>query len=77
MSGSAFLGALAESDGTHLGERADRPAAAAADVLDAGDERRGDRSETDAQHPELPLSRRDLPGVRFRHCYASFRERIE
>ena len=62
------LGALAQPDGAHLGERADRPAAAPAHVLHAGDEGRRHRAEADAQHSELALRRRDLPGHLFSHC---------
>ena len=52
-------------------------AAAAADVLDAGDERRRHRAESHAQHAELPLSRRDLPGALCQPLLTSFRERIQ
>ena len=47
--GRAVVGALAEADGAHLGERADRPGAAAPRVLDARDEGRGDGAEADEQ----------------------------
>ena len=43
------------------------PRRAAADVLHAGDEGRRDRAEAHAQHAQLPLCRRDLPGVLFSH----------
>ena len=62
------LGALAQPDGPHLGERADRLGRAAADVLDAGDERRRHGAEPDAEHSELPLGRRDAPGGLISHC---------
>ena len=53
-------------------DRSDRPSRPATDVLHTGDERRGYRTQPHTQHPELPLSRRDLPGVLFRHCYGPF-----
>ena len=73
----AFVGALAQPDGTHLRDRSDRPSRPAADVLHTGDERRGYRTQPHTQHPELPLSRRDLPGGSFPPLLRSFRERIE
>ncbi len=51
-----------EADGAHLGERADRPAAATAGVLDASDERRGDGAEADEQDAEAALGRLDRAG---------------
>ena len=53
--GGAVLGALAESDGGHLGERAVRLGDAPTDQLDAGDEGRRHRAEADAQHAQLAL----------------------
>ena len=67
-----FFSALAEPDGTHLGDRTNRPGCSTANILHAGDERRGYRTEPHTQHSKLPLSRRDLPGVLFRHCYGPF-----
>ena len=61
----AVFGALAEADGAHLGERADGLAAAAAGVLDAGDERRGDGAEADEEDAEAALGRRDRVGLEF------------
>ena len=46
------LGALAEADRAHLGERADRRADAAPHQLDAGDQGRGDGAEADREHAE-------------------------
>jgi hypothetical protein len=71
---SALLATLAEPDGTHLGDRTDGPGRPAADILHAGDERRCDRTQPHTQHPKLPLSRRDLPGVLCRHSMVLSRE---
>ena len=49
----AVVGALAEPDGGHLGERADGAARATANVLDPGHERRGDGAETRGENAEL------------------------
>ena len=64
----ATFGALAQTDGAHLREGADRLGAAAAHVLDTGDERGRHRAESDAEHAELSLRRRDPPGPLFSHC---------
>jgi hypothetical protein len=48
----AVLGALAEADGRHLGQGADRLRAAAAHSLHAGDESSGDGAETRRQDAE-------------------------
>jgi hypothetical protein len=66
--GRAPLGPLAQTDGAHLGERADRTGRAAAHVLDARDERGRDGTEAHAEHAELPFRRRDPPSHLFSHC---------
>ena len=55
----AILGALAEPDGGHLGERAVRLGDAPTDQLDAGDEGRRHRAEADAQDAQLAFGLRD------------------
>ena len=49
----AIVGALAEADRGHLGERADGTARATADVLDAGHERRGHGAKAWCEYAEL------------------------
>jgi hypothetical protein len=62
------LGAPAEPNGAHLGERADRPAATPPHVLHTRDECRRHRTQADAQDSERSLRRRDPPGHLFSHC---------
>ena len=52
---AAAVGALAEADGGHLGEGADRLAEPAFDGLDARDEGGGDSADTGDQHAQLAL----------------------
>src|ERR1041384_3628197 len=55
-----LLGALAEPDGRHLAERADRPRCTSPPVFDRGDERRGHGPQA-YQHPaQFSLRGRDL-----------------
>jgi len=49
----AVVGALAEADGAHLGERTDRGGEAAAGEFDAGDEGARHGSEPHGEHTEL------------------------
>ena len=56
----AVVGALAEADRAHLGQRADGLAGAAPGVLDAGDEGRRDGAEADEQDAEPAGCGRDL-----------------
>ena len=49
----AVVGALAEADGAHLGERADRCGLAALGEFDAGDQRGRHGAEADGEHAEL------------------------
>ncbi len=58
---AALLGPLAQADGAHLGERADGAAAAAAGVLDAGDEGSGHGAKADQEDTELAFGRLDFP----------------
>ena len=58
----ARLGALAQADRPHLGERADGLGKPLADRHDAGDERGADGAQADQQDAEFPLSRGDLTG---------------
>ena len=51
----AVVGALAEADGAHLRERADRRGLAAAGELHAGDQRGGDGAEAGHQDGETPF----------------------
>jgi hypothetical protein len=55
----AALGALAEADGPHLRERADRLCHAAAHQLGAGDEGGGDGAHPRQQHSEFSFGRRN------------------
>ena len=54
---AAVVGALAEADGVHQGQRADRLGHAPLDQLDAGDEGGGDGAEADGEHAEAPVGR--------------------
>ena len=49
---AAVVGALAEADRVHQGERADRLGEPALDELDAGDQRGGDGAQADGEHAE-------------------------
>ena len=57
---SGPLGPLAQSNGLHLGQGADRLGQAAPGGLDAGDEGGGHRAEAGQQYAELTLGRLDL-----------------
>ena len=60
----AVFGALAQADGTHLGQRPDRLGDAGADRYDSGDERGGDGAHTGHQHAQFSLGGFDFdPGV--------------
>ena len=63
----ASLRPLAEPDGPHLGQGADRLGLAAADQFDTGDEGGGHRAQPDTQHTELALGRRNRPGSTICH----------
>src|SRR6266508_2304078 len=56
------VGALAEADLLHLCQRAEGPPEPLVDQVDAGDERRRDRSETGQEDSELPLGWGDVLG---------------
>ena len=51
--GRVVVGALAEADGAHLGERADGLGEASPDGFDAGDECGGDGAQADHHHAQL------------------------
>ena len=57
ISGRAVVGALAEADRVHQGQRADRLGQPALDELDAGDEGGGDGAEADGEDAEAPVGR--------------------
>ncbi len=54
---AAVLGALAEADGVHLGEAADRQRHPTLDEFDAGDQRGGHGAEADGEHAEAAAGR--------------------
>ena len=62
---AAVVGALAEADRVHQGQRADRLGEAALDELDAGDQRRGDGAEADGEDAEAAVGWRNV-GSRWR-----------
>ena len=64
----AVVGALAEADRVHQGQRADRLGEAALHQLDAGDQRGGDRAEPDGEDAEAPVGRAHGRGGRCRHA---------
>ena len=64
---AAIVGALAEADRVHQGQRSDRLGQAALHQLDAGDEGGGDGAEADGQDAEAPVGRAHGRGRRSRH----------
>ena len=58
--GDAAFGPLAEADGAHLRQRADRLRQSLADGHHAGDGRGADGAEADQQHAEFAACRGDL-----------------
>ncbi len=66
------VGALAEADSAHLGERADRLGEPATHGFDAGDDGGADGSEADEKDAKLALGVRDLNSALVRHVDVSF-----
>ena len=58
----AILGALAQTNGAHLRERADRRRFTAANQLHSGHERGADRTHSRREHAQLAFWRRDADG---------------
>src|SRR5215469_1494260 len=58
----AAFGALAETDGSHLRERADREGVAVANQFDAGHKSGADRADAGREYAELAFGLRDLSG---------------
>src|SRR5256884_9105960 len=69
-----LLGALPEADGAYLRQRADRQSGAPAHVLDARDERRGDRTQPHEHHAPFSFGGRDVPTAFDCHHYGPFRD---
>ena len=69
---AASIGALAEANRRHLGQRADRHREPATHALNTGDERGGDGAETRREDGELPRCRgwgRGVTANRVGHCF--------
>src|SRR5207302_6354177 len=69
-----LFGELPEADGAHLRQRADRQSRAAPHVLDARDERGGDRTQPHEHHAQFSFGGRDVPTGFDCHYYGPFRD---
>jgi hypothetical protein len=64
MQRRVVVGALAQADGAHLSQRADRLGQSAADGLDSGDHRGGHGAQADHHHSQFARGGRNLRMLR-------------
>ena len=71
ISGVRVVGALAEADGAHLGQRADRLGESVADRFHAGDQRGGHGAHADNHDSQFSLCGLNIRSLRCSHSYGS------